>query len=170
MNYVNIFGFDGSEQMDVSSPPETRYMGVLVATSHAKPDFLLSKRVAFTVKPYTAKPIQEKKKQVQVRVGELYCRICGTTEAPEWRTGPEGPKTLCNACGIKRYRRFKAEKTKEIVPGQIPLERLIHKNDLESAASVKSVKDGVSWTTTPPKTCPKKKVAVEMSKTRQASG
>mmetsp|Transcript_45407 Transcript_45407/g.114287 ORF Transcript_45407/g.114287 Transcript_45407/m.114287 type:complete len:391 (+) Transcript_45407:104-1276(+) len=30
-----------------------------------------------------------------------HCRQCGTTESPEWRRGPHGPKTLCNACGIQ---------------------------------------------------------------------
>ncbi|KAI8978926.1 hypothetical protein BDB01DRAFT_852153 [Pilobolus umbonatus] len=29
------------------------------------------------------------------------CTDCGTTDAPEWRRGPKGPKTLCNACGIR---------------------------------------------------------------------
>ncbi|CAO3651752.1 unnamed protein product [Mucor hiemalis] len=29
------------------------------------------------------------------------CSDCGTTEAPEWRRGPNGPKTLCNACGLR---------------------------------------------------------------------
>ena len=26
------------------------------------------------------------------------CLGCGTTETPEWRRGPMGPRTLCNAC------------------------------------------------------------------------
>jgi len=25
----------------------------------------------------------------------------GTLESPEWRKGPTGPKTLCNACGLR---------------------------------------------------------------------
>lgn len=29
------------------------------------------------------------------------CTLCGTTKTPLWRTGPEGPKSLCNACGIR---------------------------------------------------------------------
>ncbi|XP_010259404.1 PREDICTED: GATA transcription factor 15-like [Nelumbo nucifera] len=32
------------------------------------------------------------------------CADCGTTKTPLWRGGPAGPKTLCNACGI-RYRK-----------------------------------------------------------------
>ncbi|CAN6288053.1 unnamed protein product [Urochloa humidicola] len=31
------------------------------------------------------------------------CRHCGTEKTPQWRGGPEGPCTLCNACGV-RYR------------------------------------------------------------------
>lgn len=33
--------------------------------------------------------------------GEYMCTDCGTADSPEWRKGPEGPKTLCNACGCK---------------------------------------------------------------------
>ncbi|KAL5201937.1 hypothetical protein ABZP36_012889 [Zizania latifolia] len=33
------------------------------------------------------------------------CASCGTTSTPLWRNGPRGPKSLCNACGI----RFKKE-------------------------------------------------------------
>eukprot|EP00201_Polytomella_parva_P005320 CAMPEP_0175078756 /NCGR_PEP_ID=MMETSP0052_2-20121109/24345_1 /TAXON_ID=51329 ORGANISM="Polytomella parva, Strain SAG 63-3" /NCGR_SAMPLE_ID=MMETSP0052_2 /ASSEMBLY_ACC=CAM_ASM_000194 /LENGTH=321 /DNA_ID=CAMNT_0016348813 /DNA_START=390 /DNA_END=1355 /DNA_ORIENTATION=+ len=33
-----------------------------------------------------------------------YCMECGTTSTPQWREGPMGPKTLCNACGVRRQR------------------------------------------------------------------
>ncbi|KAF5819189.1 putative transcription factor C2C2-GATA family [Helianthus annuus] len=29
------------------------------------------------------------------------CVDCGTTKTPLWRGGPAGPKSLCNACGIR---------------------------------------------------------------------
>ncbi|KAJ2708027.1 hypothetical protein H4R19_004845 [Coemansia spiralis] len=32
------------------------------------------------------------------------CKSCGTDSSPEWRKGPTGHKTLCNACGL-RYAR-----------------------------------------------------------------
>eukprot|EP00188_Purpureofilum_apyrenoidigerum_P002316 Plantae.Rhodophyta-Purpureofilum_apyrenoidigerum.ctg24288.p1 GENE.Plantae.Rhodophyta-Purpureofilum_apyrenoidigerum.ctg24288~~Plantae.Rhodophyta-Purpureofilum_apyrenoidigerum.ctg24288.p1 ORF type:complete len:371 (+),score=47.78 Plantae.Rhodophyta-Purpureofilum_apyrenoidigerum.ctg24288:178-1290(+) len=31
----------------------------------------------------------------------LICWQCKRTETPLWRTGPAGPKTLCNACGVR---------------------------------------------------------------------
>lgn len=29
------------------------------------------------------------------------CSHCETTKTPQWREGPNGPKTLCNACGVR---------------------------------------------------------------------
>ncbi|KAI9099292.1 PAS domain-containing protein, partial [Phlyctochytrium arcticum] len=41
-----------------------------------------------------------KRKKSRIPTEELFCRQCGTTQSPEWRKGPAGPKTLCNACGL----------------------------------------------------------------------
>ncbi|KAK4764057.1 hypothetical protein SAY87_013495 [Trapa incisa] len=35
--------------------------------------------------------------------GMRKCSHCKVTKTPQWREGPMGPKTLCNACGV-RYR------------------------------------------------------------------
>ncbi|XP_011037921.1 PREDICTED: GATA transcription factor 29-like [Populus euphratica] len=35
--------------------------------------------------------------------------LCGTNNTPMWRGGPLGPRTLCNACGI-RYKREKVRR------------------------------------------------------------
>ncbi|EOA21027.1 hypothetical protein CARUB_v10001360mg [Capsella rubella] len=32
---------------------------------------------------------------------ERRCLHCATDKTPQWRTGPMGPKTLCNACGVR---------------------------------------------------------------------
>ena len=40
----------------------------------------------------------DKKKKMKV-ADEYVCTDCGTLDSPEWRKGPNGPKTLCNACG-----------------------------------------------------------------------
>ncbi|KAK4454579.1 white-collar 2 [Podospora aff. communis PSN243] len=44
--------------------------------------------------------IGDKKKKLKV-AEEYVCTDCGTLESPEWRKGPSGPKTLCNACGLR---------------------------------------------------------------------
>ncbi|KNA09609.1 hypothetical protein SOVF_152090 isoform B [Spinacia oleracea] len=36
------------------------------------------------------------------------CTDCQTTATPLWRGGPAGPKTLCNACGIKYHKKRRA--------------------------------------------------------------
>ncbi|KMZ62682.1 GATA transcription factor 16 [Zostera marina] len=38
----------------------------------------------------------------------LICADCRTSKTPLWRGGPSGPKSLCNACGI-RYRKKRRE-------------------------------------------------------------
>ncbi|KAJ3776809.1 white collar photoreceptors-like protein [Lentinula raphanica] len=45
---------------------------------------------------------QKKKKLKKMHPTEQYvCVTCGRTDSPEWRKGPLGPKTLCNACGLR---------------------------------------------------------------------
>lgn len=43
-----------------------------------------------------------KKEKKKMKVADEYvCADCGTLDSPEWRKGPKGPKTLCNACGLR---------------------------------------------------------------------
>ncbi|EPS67845.1 hypothetical protein M569_06930, partial [Genlisea aurea] len=41
------------------------------------------------------------------------CANCDTTSTPLWRNGPKGPKSLCNACGI----RYKKEERRATAAG-----------------------------------------------------
>jgi len=48
---------------------------------------------------------------------DLICTKCGTRSTPQWRRGPAGPKTLCNACGIvysKKLRRERQSQEKKV--------------------------------------------------------
>ncbi len=36
------------------------------------------------------------------------CVRCGVQKTPQWRAGPDGPKTLCNACGVAEVKRSAA--------------------------------------------------------------
>ncbi|KAL3827787.1 hypothetical protein ACJIZ3_016589 [Penstemon smallii] len=45
----------------------------------------------------------EDKKAVKINSSSSVrsCSDCKTTRTPVWRGGPDGPRSLCNACGIK---------------------------------------------------------------------
>lgn len=47
-----------------------------------------------------ARNIEEGDRRKRLK-GKYQCADCGTSDSPEWRKGPRGPKTLCNACGCK---------------------------------------------------------------------
>ncbi|KAH8956721.1 hypothetical protein BDL97_07G057200 [Sphagnum fallax] len=44
---------------------------------------------------------QSRKSSSQQDGEVLRCTHCQTQRTPQWRTGPMGPKTLCNACGVR---------------------------------------------------------------------
>ncbi|KAG8725428.1 blue light receptor [Ceratobasidium sp. 423] len=51
-----------------------------------------------------AQPDRPKKRSRPTRAhpsSPRVCTTCARTDSPEWRRGPHGPKTLCNACGLK---------------------------------------------------------------------
>ncbi|KAF2401677.1 hypothetical protein EJ06DRAFT_474289 [Trichodelitschia bisporula] len=52
----------------------------------------------------------DKKKKLKV-ADEYVCTDCGTLDSPEWRKGPNGPKTLCNACGLRWAKKEKKRQT-----------------------------------------------------------
>merc|ERR1711998_709759 len=47
--------------------------------------------------------IQKASKRDRERNGRelIQCEHCGSTNTPLWRSGPSGPKSLCNACGLR---------------------------------------------------------------------
>eukprot|EP00002_Diphylleia_rotans_P034149 TRINITY_DN7317_c0_g2_i4.p2 TRINITY_DN7317_c0_g2~~TRINITY_DN7317_c0_g2_i4.p2 ORF type:complete len:121 (-),score=17.05 TRINITY_DN7317_c0_g2_i4:621-983(-) len=46
----------------------------------------------------------------KMKTSETGCESCGVRESPEWRRGPTGDLTLCNACGL-RFKKSQAEQT-----------------------------------------------------------
>lgn len=50
---------------------------------------------------YSGASYLDKKPKKVKSADEYVCTDCGTLDSPEWRRGPSGPKTLCNACGLR---------------------------------------------------------------------
>jgi len=46
----------------------------------------------------------------------LICHFCGRRETPEWRKGPGGPATLCNACGLQWAKKVRAQRNSASPP------------------------------------------------------
>ena len=54
-----------------------------------------------------------KRRPAHVDKSMLVCHFCGRKETPEWRKGPSGPATLCNACGLQWAKKQKALRRSE---------------------------------------------------------
>lgn len=62
-----------------------------------------------------------KKEKKKLKVADEYvCADCGTLDSPEWRKGPKGPKTLCNACGL-RWAKKEKKRTGDDVKNSSPV-------------------------------------------------
>ncbi|XP_020587301.1 GATA transcription factor 4-like [Phalaenopsis equestris] len=51
--------------------------------------------------PKAKNNVISKKKQGNNEAGARRCTHCSSEKTPQWRAGPLGPKTLCNACGVR---------------------------------------------------------------------
>ncbi|KAG8859383.1 blue light receptor [Tulasnella sp. 330] len=109
--------FDGSYR-----PPAIHALPIpnQVRTSFAVPSASraqLSSDVGSTKRRNTAPELAEeeekesaaarRKKRKALAAENYVCVTCGRTDSPEWRKGPLGPKTLCNACGLRHSKRTK---------------------------------------------------------------
>ncbi|KAL1591146.1 hypothetical protein WHR41_00360 [Cladosporium halotolerans] len=63
-----------------------------------------------------------KKEKKKTKVADEYvCADCGTLDSPEWRKGPKGPKTLCNACGLRWAKKEKKRSGVDVGAGESPV-------------------------------------------------
>ncbi|KAK9767496.1 hypothetical protein K7432_002680 [Basidiobolus ranarum] len=74
----------------------------LVDSAKALYDVFLTaeQRVSPDQSPVPSKSSEKPKKRTKSNQVKLYCHSCNCTDTPEWRKGPLGPRTLCNACGL----------------------------------------------------------------------
>ncbi|OIW07684.1 hypothetical protein TanjilG_07726 [Lupinus angustifolius] len=76
---------------------------------------------------WTRQPSKENAKAEVITIPTIgrKCLHCGAEKTPQWRAGPLGPKTLCNACGV----RFKSGR---LVPEYRPASSPSFRSDLHS--------------------------------------
>ncbi|KAK9291642.1 hypothetical protein L1049_019591 [Liquidambar formosana] len=53
-----------------------------------------------TIKKRVSSPVSDSEGSSSAG-GVRRCTHCASEKTPQWRTGPLGPKTLCNACGVR---------------------------------------------------------------------
>ncbi|KAG2209234.1 putative white-collar-1a protein [Mucor mucedo] len=61
---------------------------------------------------------QKKKKAIEVSDIPKMCAQCQSKDSPEWRKGPNGPKELCNACGLRYAKLLASKKSDSDAPTQ----------------------------------------------------
>ncbi|KAI3989136.1 hypothetical protein MKX01_033172 [Papaver californicum] len=76
------------------------------------------------------------------RVIRTQCSHCGVQKTPQWRTGPLGAKTLCNACGV----RYKSGRLlPEYRPASSPtFSKAVHSNSHRKVLEMRKKKEVVA--------------------------
>ncbi|KAH3758692.1 hypothetical protein Pelo_9510 [Pelomyxa schiedti] len=78
--------------------------------------------ILHTEEPIKTPPIQSTKgnssrrRANTVDKSQLYCHFCGRKSTPEWRKGPDGPATLCNACGLQWAKKYRSSLESSVPP------------------------------------------------------
>lgn len=70
------------------------------STDPDSPPRKLRKRVILRKKLPVPVQVKVPKKRGRKKKEDTQCTHCGLTHTPEWRRGPDGTRTLCNACGL----------------------------------------------------------------------
>ncbi|KAL1212684.1 GATA transcription factor 12 [Cardamine amara subsp. amara] len=76
----------------------------ILTSNHLSPPTSPPPFLALPGKKQATEGIRRKKDVSSLESGgaeERRCLHCATDKTPQWRTGPMGPKTLCNACGVR---------------------------------------------------------------------
>jgi hypothetical protein len=75
-----------------------------ISSSQAHPTSDRSEMIGDLGIPFSLKTraaAAQKKRVKKNKKKDYLCMMCSTSESPEWRNGPKGPKTLCNSCGLR---------------------------------------------------------------------
>jgi len=108
------------------------------------PPFLTSLPPVSPRFPYEFHFQKRKRGRPPLEKSSRMCKTCGAKSTPEWRRGPCGPHTLCNACGLqfmkhqkkqqKKPENFQIAATSRPSDGPSPREIIYHGNEVEFVA------------------------------------
>lgn len=76
---------------------ESRPLKIRIPTPARNPEHKKKKKIKHSSAPL---PADGSKSQPSAQPARK-CLHCEITKTPQWRCGPMGPKTLCNACGVR---------------------------------------------------------------------
>ncbi|KAL9238246.1 hypothetical protein vseg_012695 [Gypsophila vaccaria] len=90
-----------TESSSSSSSPQSPVSTLLFAPPVHEPGMFF-----MYAKPPLKKPKKKPAPSIDGETGwnssvQRRCTHCQVTKTPQWRAGPNGPKTLCNACGVR---------------------------------------------------------------------
>ncbi|KAJ7970445.1 GATA transcription factor [Quillaja saponaria] len=132
-----------------SSITETPQPHVAPMASSDSENFAESRPLIKIPKPVSGEHKKKKKMKLSIAVGSAEnsqtpsssqavrkCMHCEISKTPQWRAGPMGPKTLCNACGV-RYKsgRLYPEYRPAASPTFVPL---LHSNSHKKVLEMRS--------------------------------
>lgn len=67
----------------------------------AKSTSSISNQPENELSPHSLAKLKPKREAAEDGTTVRRCTHCASEKTPQWRTGPLGPKTLCNACGVR---------------------------------------------------------------------
>ncbi|KAJ7455312.1 hypothetical protein B0H11DRAFT_1926181 [Mycena galericulata] len=89
------------DQAPYPTPTDTKGSPPQRTTAEADMELIRTKRAATTVTGPPGGPPKSKYRKRSRATPPGKCHSCNIRETPEWRRGPDGARTLCNACGLR---------------------------------------------------------------------
>ncbi|XP_022763189.1 GATA transcription factor 5-like [Durio zibethinus] len=93
----------------VGSMPRSELSSSTASSSSTSSGFSMTSTVTELANDFTDPPTKKQKKKPAAQASgfssgnpfQRRCSHCQVQKTPQWRTGPLGAKTLCNACGVR---------------------------------------------------------------------
>ncbi|KGQ02948.1 GATA zinc finger domain-containing protein 7 [Beauveria bassiana D1-5] len=87
--------------------PPRQHCNALYPQADAEAVSAADKQYKDTMKPHN--PVKDGKKRRGRAAPPSRCHRCNRIDTPEWRRGPDGAGTLCNACGLRHAKLERAK-------------------------------------------------------------